>query len=277
MIMNRVRNVGLLTMAGLLAAAAFFGAAAAASAAVTGSVHYAYTTPYIYPGGGPGTAQARFAVSASYDRCQPDGPPCNWEVRARFEPGPRCNADEPYPIGGWDSGWQVGNGSVSSGEQRFRLTAPNEVERDLLCLYVYRYVPDNEFGDSYLVAIKHLDPEPVAAPEPGPAAAAALSGAPADAPSSPPATSVQAPSSSNAQPVTALVLTRELARHTAKVRLNKTYASWRRAARKRVTCKKTTQASYTCAATWRYKRKTMKARLAVQVKNNKAVAQYKAY
>jgi hypothetical protein len=203
MIMNGARNIGLLAMAGSLAAATFFGAAATASAAVTGSVQYAYTTPYVYPGGGPGTAWARFAVSASYDRCQPDGPPCRWEARVRFQPGSRCNADEPYPIGGWDSGWQVGNGSVSSGEQHFELTAPNEVERDLLCLYVYRYVPDDEYGDSYLVAIKHLDPEPVAAPELRPAAATALSGAPADAPSSPPATSAHAPSSADARLVTA--------------------------------------------------------------------------
>ncbi|MEA2195072.1 MAG: hypothetical protein QOG42_1506 [Solirubrobacteraceae bacterium] len=270
--MKRTLGVGL---AAAITIAASLGAVAPASASITGTVEYAYRTPYVYPNGphAPGHAQGRAAISATFDACSlQGGGPCNWMVQALAVPGgcPAAPWLVAYPSGGWSSEWHVGDGAFSSGEQQMTLGTPNELELDTLCLYVVHAVPGTD-GEAFLVHVKSIDPEPAAGVSP--ASAGSTSPAAETTPAPAAASSGDQPPVAANRP-TPLILTRALAKRTVDVRLATSYGSWRKGSRKRVTCEKAAAATYTCAATWRYKHSTNKARLTVRIKRNTAVARY---
>lgn len=270
--MTTMNRAAALALAAAIALLASLGAASAAVAAISGAVEYAYRTPYVYPNGplAPGSALGRAAMTGSYDACPSSGGPCNWRMQSFGVFGSGCPLDPsgaPYPSGGWASAWQAGNGTVSSGEQRMTFGTPNELEIATLCLYVVHDVPGAD-GEAYLVAVKRIDAEPA----PAPPSSSPSDPAPADTTSPTTGSSTGQPSV-KASP-TPLILTRALAKHTVGVRLGRTYGSWRKGSRRRVTCKKATASTYTCAATWRYKATTKKARLTVRIKRNTAVARY---
>lgn len=262
--MRRILVLVLATMA------ATIGVTQVAQAAPTGTVLYAFHTPYVYPDGplAAGVAQGRLSVSATFDGCPPGGAACEWFVQADAvatvcQPSPDGN---PYPYGGWSSAPQTANATVTSGERTFAMGTPNELELTTICLYTVQQVGLETFAA--LVDVKPIDPEPVGAPAPV--------GAPGQPPAATPTTPAPLAPSATGPPVAAsLTLTARLALKTSRARLAKRFASWRRSARRSVTCRRGTaaaSASYSCIAKWRYRGKRRRAALTVVVRNDTPVA-----
>lgn len=264
-------------MAALLALAASGALAGTAQAVPTGAVQYAFRTPYVYPDGpfAPGIALGRVAMTATYDGCA-DGPePCSWSAvswAARFS----CFADldtDAYPWAVWSSAQQAANGTVVSGEQRFAMGTPSELELQVMCLYIVRERQENE-PEVRLVGVAGFAPEPGTPPPAGTPPAA-----PGTAPSGTPG-ATPAPQSGLAPPVgpsggaptVQPVLTNLRARRAARSRLARRYGSWRRGGRKRVSCRRVTPTRYACTATWRYKGERRRARLGVVLRDGVIVA-----
>jgi len=285
--MRPIFGIGLATVVATLA---MVGSAWAA----TGTVLYAYQTPYVYPNGldAPGNALGRASSTVTYDRCY-GVTGCRWSAMAfatRFAGCDPYPYNDPYPYGVWNSTAQTGDGTLRSGERRFAMGTPNGVELHTVCLYVLRHHAGAE-DDVTLLHGRSIDPEPTPTPvtppvTPRPATPAPV---PVPAPSGTTPTAVTPPlmtppsvtsSGSTTLPVTTaplavvtpLILTRALAKHTAKVLLRKKYASWRKGTNKRVSCKRTFSSVYSCSAKWRYGSRSRKAALTVRVKNNKASA-----
>jgi hypothetical protein len=240
--MKAVIRVRLAAAAGIAAAVcastpAF--AAAAPATAPSGSVLYAFHTPFVYPDPqGPGSAQLRTSLTASYTGCDPaETTPCRWQAVAQALaggclPDPRMN---PYPYTSWFSPILSANGTFDSGEKTFRIGTTNGFQVNKVCLYVVSpQDPTDEYAWSVLVDVQTIEPEP---PPP-------------------------------------LVLTRPLARKTARQLLRSQRPSWHGASNKHLRCQQSGPNAYSCTARWRSKRTAYAEQITVAVENNSAVARF---
>jgi hypothetical protein len=244
--MNALIRVGLAAAAGIavavsVATPAF--AAADPAAAASGSVLYAFHTPYVYPDPNvhSGSAQLRAAMTASYTGCDPTGMmACQWQAIAQATPNgcqhdPLTNGDGYFFL--WISPIQNANGTVSSGEKTIRIGTPNELEVDKICFYVLGPQPPSDvFVWAALVDVQAIDPEPVGPPP--------------------------------------LVLTRHLARKAARQLLRSARPSWHEASHKQLRCQESGTNAYSCTAEWRYKRTRYSERITVTIEDSSAVARF---